>query len=264
MRRAAARAGVWGMGDRTIVIAAGERTLTGVDPLLRACGWSIRRLNTIRTVPCLNLPRLAARLEKTPVDTILLTSPAAVAAALQGAGGRRLRRAGRSAEWWAVGPSTAQALRRSGVRRPKVPARTGTRYLPAALARPGGRRMLYLRSDRAGPGLARVLRARGHRVLDRVAYRTRTHRGGARSFLPDPAPPAAVVLSSPSSLAGVPAGLGRGEFARWRRHTLAITLGPKSGAAARRSGFRRVREIPYRTPVQFVRAVSRITEHAAR
>jgi len=244
-----------------VVIVSAPGTLDGVDALLRRRGAAVVRLVALvprPIAPSRWLPRL--RRFAAP-DTVVVTSRFAVEAAI-----RPWRRAAGDAfptvEFWAVGPGTGAALRRAGVRRVRRPASVGASAVARALRRRRPRRVVYLRSERAGPDLARALRAQGHRVADVVAYR-----------LADPPPwsprdvrrvgsASLVVVTSPSALELLDRRLGRRRRPSFRAEGRLVTLGDRSRRAARKLGFRRISVAPTTTAHRFTRYVLRELEDA--
>ncbi len=130
-----------------------------------------------------------------------------------------------------VGPATARAAARLGLRPDLVPARHCADSLAAALApHVRGARVLYPRSARAAPTLTAALQSAGATVDDVVAY----------TMTPVDPPPAArsllregvdaIVLFSPSAAQRVAAlDLPRGRG-------IIVCIGPTTAAAAREAG----------------------------
>ncbi|MCI0432113.1 MAG: uroporphyrinogen-III synthase [Gemmatimonadetes bacterium] len=147
----------------------------------------------------------------------------------------------------AVGPATAGALARWGVRTRAIPDEHRAERVVDVLGGLPGARVLLLRGDLAGSDLPRALEARGARVHDVVAYRTL------------PAPPDAraaqqvsgadvVTFTSASTVRGLAVVLGPS----WR-DTLAgrviASIGPATSAAAREMGLRvDVEAVPHTVP----------------
>jgi uroporphyrinogen-III synthase len=235
-----------------VVLLSAEGTLPGIDAALARAGVRTVRIPIVRAKP-LPRSRWQARLARLPnVDTVVATSRAGVTVgvatwrSLPGAGGRRV-------EYWAVGPTTAGALRSIGVRRVHRARHEGRVALARALVRAPPRTILYFRSDRAGRGLARSLRGSGHRVADLVVYRlepglavsprARTRLEHANLW----------VAASPSALTLTRTALGGSTFSRLRRSVRLVVLGERSRAAALAMGFRRVSVAPGTTTQRFTR-----------
>ncbi len=223
----------------TVVVVGGPGTLPRLDERLRRAGVRAVRITAFDprpTAPGRWLPRLRRSADP---DTIVLTSRHGVAAGLVPWLRSRGRLAGRL-EFWAAGPGTADALRKAGVRRARRPRGLGAAALLRDLGNRAPRNIVYLRSDRSGPGLARALRDRGHHVVEAVVYRlgagaalSARDRGALRS--------AHVWIStSPSGLSALRRQLGPREFGSLRKKTRLIVLGSRSLRAARGHGFRRV------------------------
>ncbi|MGH2663913.1 MAG: uroporphyrinogen-III synthase [Actinomycetota bacterium] len=156
---------------------------------------------------------------------------------------------GRSA---AVGDATADALRFRGVEPDLVPNAFTTAALGEAFPAGTGR-VLLARADLATEVLEQALRAKGWTPTRVDAYRT-----GTAEALPEAARTAldrgmvdAVTFTSPSTiagfvdLAGVPDGV------------VAVAIGPVTGEAARRAGFRVAEEADPHTEDGLVDAVLR-------
>ncbi|MGD0718700.1 MAG: uroporphyrinogen-III synthase [Thermoplasmata archaeon] len=195
-----------------------------------------------------------------PYDTVALSSRAAVTAFV-----RPLRRHGRlrepEVEFWAVGPETARALRLAGVRRVRRARAEGAEPLRRALAG-RQRRIVCPRSDRAGPALARSLKADGHRVLDLIAYRVRAgprlsprERSSARAA-------AVVIATSPSAITHFRAMVDRPTFDHLARAAQWVVLGPRTAAAARGHGLRRIGVAPSASVQRFTPYLLGVLAHA--
>jgi len=245
----------------TVVVLSAPDALEGIDPLLRRAGARVVRLTSLEARPvdpALWLERLV-RLPKP--DTVVMTSRTAV-----GAGVRPWRRASgpfpTSLEFWAVGPGTVQALRQAGIRRVHRPRTVGAMAVAEAFGRRPSRRVVYLRSDLAGPGLARVLRGQGHRVVDLVVYRLEAplplsvrarHQLSTADLL---------VVTSPSGLSYLRRRLDRMTFTRLARTTPVVVLGERSRRAARAHGFRRTSVAPSTTAQRFTLHLLREIQNA--
>ncbi|MGA7476017.1 MAG: uroporphyrinogen-III synthase [Thermoplasmata archaeon] len=245
----------------TVVLLSAPLTLEGIDPLLRRAGARLVRLvsREPRPVdPTVWLERL--RRPPTP-NTVVVTSRAAV-----GAGVRPWRQASgpfpTALEFWAVGPGTAQALRRAGIRRVHRPRTVGALAVAKALGRTPPRRVVYFRSDLAGPRLARALRGQGHRVVDLVVYRLEappplTARARHQLSSAD-----LLVVTSPSGLSDLRRRLDRVTFSRLARTTPLVVLGERSRRAAQDHGFRQISVAPSTTAQRFTLQLLRELRHA--
>jgi uroporphyrinogen-III synthase len=244
-----------------VALVAGPGTLAEVDTRLRRAGVRLVRIASLepRSVdPTLWLRRFA---RARPPDTVVVTSRTAIKA-----GVRPWRRArgpfAPSIEFWAVGPGTAQALRRAGIRRVRRPKAVSATAIVGALARTPPRRIVYLRSDVAGSRLARSLRAGGHQVVDLVVYRLEAPprlAGQARDELRSAD---LLVVTSPSGLSSLRRQLGRSTFARIARTTHLVVLGERSSRAAQGYGFRRTSVAPSTTAQRFTRFLLGELRHA--
>jgi uroporphyrinogen-III synthase len=158
-------------------------------------------------------------------ELLVLTSRAAVAAI-----GAVVDPATIRAEVAAIGPATAADAGAAGMRVTFVAARAGGATLGADLPLPSGD-VVLARSDRAASELPRMLRARGARVREIVAYRTVAGPTGdvRAASAAVAAGRAVVVLTSPSAvdglLAAVPSDRARG--------AAIVAIGPTTAAAVR-------------------------------
>jgi uroporphyrinogen-III synthase len=192
------------------------------DPLVRRLtdlGYRVHAVPTVATVPArMN----AADLEG--YDWIVVTSAAAV---------RLLPDIPPASRWAAVGPVTAAALAQRGIKAEVAPSPASGAAVAAALPDPAGSRILLARADAAATDLPELLRERGAEVSELVAYHTvvgpqGSHDNLARA-LADP-DLAAVVFASGSAVEGF---RRLGGTARWP----AVTIGPRTTAAASAAGF---------------------------
>lgn len=225
--------------DRRIALIAAAGSLVTLERRLAGRGWRPVRLEAIRTEPVRirSVPTWLGR--RPPADLWIVTSRAVITTFLASHGHwrERLRTVPKVV---AVGPGTALALRRIGVRNLARVTRRGARALLAGLGPVDGVRILYLRSDRAGPDLARRLRARGARVMDRIVYRTRSGKRLPRRRRDRVGSIPTWVISSPSALAGFQGMVGRAVFRRYCGTAQGFGMGARTAAAMRRSGIRRV------------------------
>ncbi len=240
----------------TVVMLSALGTLDGVDPLLRRAKVRPVRVRSVEPRPVDPVMWLG-RLSRSPrPNTVVVTSRGAVAA-----GVRPWRRAvgpfPSDLEFWAVGPGTANALRAAGVPRVRRPRTVGAEGVAKSLRTGPSRRIVYLRSDLAGPGLTRALRRAKHRVVDVVVYRVEmppplTARERREITTAD-----LLVVTSPSGIADLAYRLGRTPFSRLVRATPLVVLGERSRRAARRRHFRKVTIAPSTTPQRFTRHLLR-------
>lgn len=158
-------------------------------------------------------------------DLLVLTSAAGANAVHTAMGGAALR-----APVAAVGPNTAEAARAAGLEVVFVGGGDG-RALGEGVPLPEGE-MLLARSDRALPDLPEVLRERGARVREIVAYITVVGLDGDRAAAAVEAvgsTGACAVITSPSALEGL---LEAVTAARLRGVPL-VALGPTTASAIR-------------------------------
>jgi uroporphyrinogen-III synthase len=165
---------------------------------------------------------------------------------------RRLRRLNRL-QVVSVGPRTGGALRRVGLL-PSYSARTGgSRSVLEHLASLPARRVLYPRSDRAGPRLARALAGHGHRVLDLPVYRVRAAVSAPVAWSRLLLRADLIVFTSPSAMSHLRRSLPVTTFHDLRRRPHLVVLGERSARAARGHGFAGVRVAPSTDAQRFTR-----------
>lgn len=173
------------------------------------------------------LERALARLEE--YDWLALTSANGVQAVFE-----RVDRLPEGLKVAAVGPKTARALERWGVKADLVPPAATAESLAEAMLRVGGmHRVLFPKANRARDVLAGQLRAAGIHVDDPVAYRSvdvledGEALGELRAGRID-----WVLVTSPSILEAL---FAKVDASVWSRTRLA-SIGPISSAAIRRHG----------------------------
>jgi uroporphyrinogen III methyltransferase/synthase len=139
-----------------------------------------------------------------------------------------------------IGPTTAKALEKRGLRADYIPPKYTINSFLAELKNKdiAGSRVLLPRSDTAGKKLALGLARLGTEVHEVVAYRTIPHSGaiseGRQMLLSGEID--VVAFTSPSTLANVAPALHdeRGKINSW----LVACVGPKTAAAASKTGLR--------------------------
>lgn len=131
----------------------------------------------------------------------------------------------------AIGPGTAAALERRGVRPDYVPGEYVAEALAAGLPDAEGARVLMLRADIARPALRERLAARGARVEDVAAYRTIT--GPAEAGSESAAAVDAVTFTSSSTVRGFLSAGGRVP-----EGAAVVCIGPVTARTARELGLR--------------------------
>ncbi|MGI0130129.1 MAG: uroporphyrinogen-III synthase [Thermoplasmata archaeon] len=240
----------------TVLLFSASRTLAEVDPLLRRAGARLIRVASVEPRP-VDPARWLEAIARGPVpDIVVVTSRAAVTAGVI----PWRRKSGPfppTTEFWAVGPGTAHALRQAGMARVHRPRTPGATAIAQALRRQAPQRVVYLRSDVAGPGLARALRAHRHRVIDPIVYRLETPPRLTTRARRDLAAADVLVVTSPSALADLRRRSGPRMFARLTRSTRLVVLGTRSLRAARGHGFRGASLIPPTTAQRFTRRLLR-------
>jgi porphobilinogen synthase len=183
-------------------------------------------------------------------DWIVVTSAAGVAALPQVSGGPR---------WAAVGEATARALRERGINVDVVPAQASGVALAAAIPEVKGKRIALVRASHADPDLPSALRERGAVVDEVRAYETVEGPAESAPALQQALREedvAAVVFASGSAVRGF-VKLGGGA------NLPAITIGPRTSAAARQAGFVVAAEATAQDVKQMAAAVERSVSKTA-
>lgn len=232
--------------DRTgrVVFVGGAETLLGAERGLRRHGVRVDRIPAFRYVAT---PRERVRREVArfgPYDVLLLTSKESVHV-MADAGA--LYRSPRPAGYRRIvtgGPATARALADEGIHGSWSPRHGVGTAVARHLGHGPPLRIVYPRSDRAGPGLARELRRQGHEVLDLVAYRVRPVAPATRQMRTRLLRADRILVTSPSALSYLRHILDPSSFRLLRRQGGLVVLGEKSARAARGHGFRGVRVAP--------------------
>jgi porphobilinogen synthase len=224
---------------RTVLVTrpAGQK-----DPLvaeLTTRGYRVIAVPTVVTRPVdLDWPDL------NEFDWVVVTSAAGVAALPEVPGGRR---------WAAVGEATARALRERGIEVGVVPSQANGAALAAAIPDVEGKRLALVRASGADSDLPTALRERGAIVEEITAYETVEGPPESEPALQQvlrEEDVAAVVFASGSAVRGF---LKLGGVA----NLPAITIGPRTSAAAREAGFVVAAEAITQDVKQMVAAVER-------
>lgn len=248
------------LAGRRVVVTRPRGSAVAIGRRLAALGADVVNLPLLAIAPPLRYAALDAELRSlASYDWVVFTSRHAVDAAIA-----RLRALGRGPVAWhglrvaAVGPGTAAALLRHGVR-PDLAARpSNAAGLVGGLlgAMRGPAAILHPTSDRARPELALGLRRAGHLVSEVVAYRTLSARPAA-SALRRARRADAFVVCSPSAAE---------ELHRHRlppAHAALACIGATSARAARRLSLR-VDAVGARpTPEALAQAVARAVRRKA-
>jgi uroporphyrinogen III methyltransferase / synthase len=159
----------------------------------------------------------------------------------------------------AVGPATADALRRRGVEPDLVPDQHSARGLVAAFpaAPEPGARVLFPAADRAAATLESGLGAKGWDVRRVEAYRTVASGVPDDTLLERTARADALVVTAPSAVQAFAAlRTPAGEPLRVPRHV--VCIGPSTAAAAHAAGWDGVREAAEASPASLVRALAEV------
>ena len=219
----------------TLLAACAEDRAPDVSARLRALGARVLEVPTIRIVPPDDFGPLDRALgTSAPFDWVVFTSHHGVRAFVERA--KKIGVDPRAVGSWiaTVGPATADATRRAGLRVRFTPSRFLTDSIAEGLGSLEGRRVLLPRADIARPSLADALRSRGAIVTEVVAYRTVTASPGR---VPDGLDKVdLVVFTSASAARALDRILGpRSE--PLKRRAGAVCIGPVTAEAARALGY---------------------------
>jgi uroporphyrinogen III methyltransferase / synthase len=162
------------LAGRHIAITRPPRQASALAGQLEAMGARVTPLAAIEIEPSADTSRLDAALgQLATYDWIAFTS-------VNGLEAFAGRLAARGSDWAArglarvaaIGPATARALERRGVRVDAIPEEYVAEALAEALGNVAGQRILLPRADIAREALANTLRLRGAEVTEIAAYRT--------------------------------------------------------------------------------------------
>ena len=247
------------LSGRTILLTRAEGARGPLSAGLRALGAKVLRAPVIRAAPPASWRRLDSALRRLEgFDAAVFASPLAVAGLFSRARALGLAKPRPPRRVFAVGPRTAQALRRRGWRA-RAPKAHHARALADLMGEVRGWNILLPRAAAGRELLPRLLRARGARVHAAAAYRTlpdaacaqrvrRLARSGGLS---------AVTFTSGSTVENflelLPADLRRRLF----RRAIAASIGPVTSAALRRRGLRPAVEASRATMPCLCRALAR-------
>jgi uroporphyrinogen III methyltransferase/synthase len=210
--------------------------------LLEAYGAEALALPTIEIAPPADWSPLDAAIRSLPgFRWVVFTSVNGVAAFRE-----RLARAGLDARSLAgclvaaIGPETAEAVRRSGIEPDLVPAEYRAEGLIEALAPrlDPGDAVLLVRATEAREALPRELGARGIRVTVAPAYRTVLARDGAADVVPmlESRRVDAVTFTSSSTVRGFLALLAPADARRLLEGVVVAAIGPITAETAAEHG----------------------------
>jgi uroporphyrinogen-III synthase len=222
----------------TVLVTRPARARDALVNELKTRGYEVIAVPTVLTRPiAVDWPDLAR------FDWIVVTSMTGVAALPGIPAGPR---------WAAVGASTARALRARGAEVDVIPAEANGAALADALLDPSGKKVALVRASLADPDLPSILRERGAEVAEIIAYET----------IEGPRESAAPLRNALRGIAGVVFASGsavRGFIKLGGPIDLpAITIGPKTTAAARAAGFSIVQEAEGRDVPHMAAAVERM------
>lgn len=133
----------------------------------------------------------------------------------------------------AIGPATAEALRRKEVEPEFVPDEFTAERIAVGLDHVAGQKILLLRAQKANPVLADVLRARQADVTEVAAYRTLMNTPDQSAFAALMAGFDILTFTSSSTVEGFTA-IGKPP----PDHVVIACIGPVTASTARRRGYR--------------------------
>ena len=199
---------------------------------LAKLGARVRRVPTIRIAPPRSWKPFDAALKK-EWDWVLFTSAHGADAYF----GRlkRLRRSGSSPRLGAVGPATADAVRRNGGRVALVASEHRGEGLAKDLGDVRGKRILLAVADIARPALPDMLKKGGAKVQVLTAYRT-VAAPVSRSALKTLADADVVVFTSSSTALNLAKAMKRRPFRKLFMKTHAASIGPVTSETLRALG----------------------------
>jgi len=245
-----------------VVVTRPKAQASALTDRLRRFGARVRAAPAIQIVDPPSWAPLDAALSRLAhYDMIIFTSANAVERFFRRADHVLKKRPGRPRRLFAIGPSTARALRVRGWGGVAVP----DRYEGAALARriraKRGLKILLPRARRAREALPEHLRRRGATVDVIEAYRTIGHPSGLRAIRRELDKGVDyVTFTSSSTVEHLIGSLGRSRARRLFRRTTAASIGPVTSATLRRLGIRNYIEATPFTAEGIVRAI--ISHHA--
>lgn len=224
-------------------------------PMLEALGATVIGVQTIEIRSLVSEPMDQAlnRLER--YDWCVVTSANGVRAVFDRIGALKAR-VPADLRWAAVGPRTRSALADVGVTVDAVPREGRGAAIPDVMNGIDGQRVLLLRAGKAGSDLPQMLRARGAKVDDVVAYETiegpsESRPAAAQAFRE---PVDAIVFTSGSSVRGL-LRLAAREVAH--SSGVAVCIGPVTAGVALECGFTAIEVADEPTPEGVATAIER-------
>jgi uroporphyrinogen III methyltransferase/synthase len=223
------------MSSNTVILTRSKEGNADLSARLRDVGLSSVAVDTMSFSPPPDWSRIDALLTRLKsFDWLMLTSAIGVRFFT-----RRADHLGLKLPWSgkpliaAVGPKTASALADRGLKTSFVPGSFRTSALAEGVPLSQGLRILLLRADIAGKGLADRLKERGFSVESAPIYSTAATRTGKPLGLGDAR---FIVFASPSAVKGLCSQLSLDELSKLRM-AKAVCIGPVTEAAARERGF---------------------------
>lgn len=208
---------------------------------LRAIGIEPIEVPAISIEPPLSyedLDRAITELET--YDWVLVTSGNAVAAVFERASILGVPLAMPRRQWAAIGPGTAEELRRRGVDHVWIPNRFLSEAAGSELPAVAGDRVLRIRAELASDAPAALLRARGIEVTEVAAYRTVEAPPASRELLRDALDSGVegVIFTSASTVRGLLRLAQSVERGDGIRRLLIVAIGPVTAAEVEAMGLR--------------------------
>jgi uroporphyrinogen-III synthase len=232
-------------GKRIVITRAVEQSDSLADSL-RLAGALPWLLPLVRFAPPEDFAAMDSALRNLrEFDWLFLTSQNAVRAIVGRCAFLRIRvtDSGPDLRIAAVGPVTAQAAEKAGLRVAHVASQHNGVALATELAADvKGRRILLPRSDRANPDLLEVLEKLGARVTSVVAYRTLLASGIDAALLEalTRGDADAILFFSPSAAHHLRELLGETSFRELSASAVFVAIGPVTAVALRDAGIHRI------------------------
>ena len=227
------------LAGRRVLITRPAEQAPGLAALLEAEGAEVGTLSAIRIQPLEDTSALDQAIQQgRQYQWVIFTSVNGVWAvqARLDAVGMGWQAFG-DASLAAIGPATAEALRKAGAQPDFVPDEYIAEAIAAGIGEVAGQRILLLRADIAREALAIELREKGARVDEVAAYRTVTQPLDAEAVKAALAQcPDVLTFTSSSTVRGFLAGLGEMNLDEVLRGMVVACIGPITAQTARDCG----------------------------
>ncbi|OGR82903.1 MAG: hypothetical protein A3J74_04810 [Elusimicrobia bacterium RIFCSPHIGHO2_02_FULL_57_9] len=246
------------LAGKTIIVTRSQNQARPFAAELSKSGARVILAPTIRIAPPSSYNKLDAALrDLKSYDCVMFTSQNAVDHFFKR--WRRLRRPQKPPKLFAVGPQTAESLRRHGWRAARFPEVYRGEALAKAVGDVRGRRILLPRAKKGREILPRLLRNAGAKVAVVEAYRNLPDARGARRvrLLSRSRKIDAVTFTSPSTVEQFAAQIGRTACRRIFRKAMAASIGPVTSKALRSYGIKPIIQAEEATIKSLLKALAR-------